>query len=233
MKTGKYILTIWLAAWLAQASVAESTSVARPNGPAPAVKAQPAPAQPGAATAHAAKPVLSASAVNSAAKSSVANSKVTLAPALPSVNAPKAKPSAANTGKQSTKAAVGDSSKTIPNKVAEKAGTTRVNGGKDRRDPFVSPIVERVRATGPACTGTGKRCLYVGEINLQGIVESGNNVIAVVASGDRTYFLREHDSLADGDVEKITRDALTMRQRSSDVLGRVVVHEVTRKLGPA
>lgn len=87
--------------------------------------------------------------------------------------------------------------------------------------------------TGPACTGAGKRCLYVGDLNLLGIVQSANGVIAVVASGERTYFLREHDPLADGDVERITKDTITMRQRTSDVLGRPQVREVIRKLGPA
>lgn len=105
-------------------------------------------------------------------------------------------------------------------------------GRKGQRDPFVSPIAERP-TSGPACTGTGKRCLYISDLSLLGIVQSQDGVIAVVASGARTYFLREHDPLADGDVEKITRDAITLRQRSSDVLGRPLVRQVVRKLSPA
>jgi hypothetical protein len=110
------------------------------------------------------------------------------------------------------------------------AKTAAAQRRKGERDPFVSPIAERARS-GPACTGTGKRCLYVGDLNLLGIVESEDGAIAVVASGSRTYFLREHDPLADGEVEKITRDAITMRQRSSDLLGKPVLREVVRKLG--
>ena len=101
---------------------------------------------------------------------------------------------------------------------------------KGRRDPFVSPIMEKMRSAAN-CTGVGKRCLYIGDVSLLGIVQSSNGVIAVVMSGRHTYFLREHDPLADGNVERITSDAITLRQRSSDVMGRPVVREVTRKIG--
>jgi hypothetical protein len=101
---------------------------------------------------------------------------------------------------------------------------------KGERDPFVSPIVERARA-GENCTGSGRKCLLVGDIGLQGIVRYSSGYIAVVAGGTHTYFLRENDPLADGDVVRITKDAITMRLRSTDILGRPVVHEVTRKLG--
>jgi hypothetical protein len=101
---------------------------------------------------------------------------------------------------------------------------------KGERDPFVSPIVERSRI-GANCTGSGRQCLFVGDISLQGVVRYTTGYIAVVMSGDHTYFLHENDPLADGDVERITTNAITLRQRSSDILGRPVVHEVTRKLG--
>ena len=114
--------------------------------------------------------------------------------------------------------------KESPNKTEAKA--ISVHQGK--RDPFVSPIVERKSAV---CTGIGKRCLFIGDLNLVGIVESSNGVIAVVASGRHTYFLRENDPLADGEVERITSDAITLRQRTSDVMGHPVVKEVTRKIG--
>ena len=103
-------------------------------------------------------------------------------------------------------------------------------GRKGRRDPFVSPIIGKMSSS-TNCVGAGKRCLYIGDVRLLGIVQSSNGVIAVVASGRHTYFLREHDPLADGDVERITSDTITLRQRSSDVMGRPVMHEVTRKIG--
>jgi hypothetical protein len=90
--------------------------------------------------------------------------------------------------------------------------------------------VERARV-GENCTGSGRKCLFVEDITLQGVVRYTNGYIAVVMSGEHTYFLHERDPLADGDVERISSDAITLRQRSSDVLGRPVEHEVTRKLG--
>jgi type IV secretory pathway VirB10-like protein len=99
---------------------------------------------------------------------------------------------------------------------------------KGRRDPFVSPIVEKFRTN---CTGSGRQCLVVGDIVLQGVIRYTGGYIAVVTSAEHTYFLHDNDPLADGDVERITQESITMRQRSSDVLGRPVVHEVTKKLG--
>jgi hypothetical protein len=112
----------------------------------------------------------------------------------------------------------------------ETAEADRKPAHKGERDPFVSPIVERGRI-GANCTGSGRQCLFVGDINLQGVVRYTTGYIAVVVSGEHTYFLHENDPLADGDVERITTNAITLRQRSSDILGRPVVHEVTRKLG--
>ena len=100
---------------------------------------------------------------------------------------------------------------------------------KGQRDPFVSPLVEH--NPGGHCTGTGRQCLYVGDIALQGVVRYPGGFIAVVMSGDHTYFLHDHDPLADGDVERITSDAIILRQHSTDILGRPLVREVTRKLG--
>ncbi len=109
--------------------------------------------------------------------------------------------------------------------AAIKPGTT-----KGHRDPFVSPVVERVRETA-TCTGTGRQCLLVAEIGLRGVVRSPSGFIAVVVNGEHTYFLRENDPLADGAVERITRDAIILRERSSDNLGRPLTREVIRKIG--
>lgn len=99
-----------------------------------------------------------------------------------------------------------------------------------RRDPFVSPVVERIH-TATSCTGTGRQCLVVGEVSLHGVVRSPGGFIAVVMNGEHTYFLREHDPLADGAVERITKDTITLRERSSDSLGRPTTREVTKRLG--
>ncbi|MGC2211245.1 MAG: hypothetical protein WA532_14145 [Candidatus Korobacteraceae bacterium] len=112
-------------------------------------------------------------------------------------------------------------------------GKTAENGKparKGERDPFVSPIIERLH-TGANCTGTGRQCLLVGDIALQGVVQYTGGYVAVVSSGEHTYFLHDNDPLADGEVERITKNSIMLRQRSTDVLGRPVVHEVTKKLG--
>jgi hypothetical protein len=125
----------------------------------------------------------------------------------------------------------------IPNggqKTAQRLSAHKAASGKPvrrgGRDPFVSPIMERIRS-GASCTGSGRQCLLVGDISLRGVVRSPSGFIAVVMNGEHTYFLRENDPLADGDVERITGETITLHQRSSDVLGRPVVREVTRKLG--
>jgi len=50
-------------------------------------------------------------------------------------------------------------------------------------------------------------------------------------NGEHTYFLRENDPLADGSVERITRDAIVLRERTLDMFGRPITREVTRRLG--
>ena len=101
---------------------------------------------------------------------------------------------------------------------------------KGHRDPFVSPIVERIRDSA-TCAGSGRRCLLVGEISLHGVVRTPSGFIAVVVNGEHTYFLHENDPLADGAVERITKDAIILRERSSDALGRPLTREVTKKIG--
>jgi hypothetical protein len=142
----------------------------------------------------------------------------------------------ADRGNTATKAApVKDAPMNAKVKAVQGVSARRMatNGKPPRkgvRDPFVSPIVERIRS-GATCSGSGRQCLLVGDITLHGVVRSPSGFIAVVMNGEHTYFLRENDPLADGDVGRITRDAITLRQRSSDVQGRPTVREVTRKLG--
>jgi Tfp pilus assembly protein PilP len=74
----------------------------------------------------------------------------------------------------------------------------------------------------------------VNEINLQGVVHGPAGYIAVVVSNEHTYFLHESDPLANGLVERITKDSIILRERLSDEMGRPLTREVTRKLpGPA
>jgi hypothetical protein len=118
--------------------------------------------------------------------------------------------------------------------VAEKKPAPRL-GPNGRRDPFVSPI-RAITSGGPgaSCT-TGKRCLAIPEVVLQGTVKdiSGKMMAVVVTSAHRTYTLRENDQVFNGSVEKITTDSIIFREFVKDALGRETAREVVKKLGPA
>ncbi len=235
MKIGTWILTISLAAsaW-AQSPAPKRQATAKPQAastpqatPKPqTVKQQSAakpnassPAKPAAAAAKSAAPAAKSAQTAAAEKQAASSTAAT-------------KPGKAKPAHQTAKQAAGKQVPAKPEKDAKDspgktvAKATSVHQGK--RDPFVSPIQERKLAV---CTVGGKRCLFVGDINLIGIVESSNGVVAVVANGRHTYFLRENDPLADGEVERITSDTITLRQRTSDLMGKPVVREVTRRIG--
>jgi Tfp pilus assembly protein PilP len=98
----------------------------------------------------------------------------------------------------------------------------------------VSPIRERsVSGPLPNCT-SGKRCLAIPELVLQGTVkDTTGKMMAVVAnSSKKTYFLRENDQVFNGSVEKITSDSIIFREYVKDPLGRETAREVVKKLVP-
>ncbi len=122
-------------------------------------------------------------------------------------------------------------------KPAEKPKpVTRAFGAHGRRDPFVSPIRTGSVNSGPSpnCT-TGKRCLSIPELVLQGTVkDTTGKMMAVVAnSTKKTYFLRENDQVFNGSVEKITSDSIIFREYVKDPLGRETAREVVKKLAPS
>jgi Tfp pilus assembly protein PilP len=154
-----------------------------------------------------------------------------------------------NTGAKQTKAA-GKPTVTVPAKApapgtAQKAPAVqaaekpkpavRAFGAHGRRDPFVSPIVSKDGITRPApnCT-SGKRCLVIPELVLQGTVkDTSGKMMAVVANSiKKTYFLRENDQVFQGSVEKITSDSIIFREYVKDALGRETAREVVKKLVP-
>jgi Tfp pilus assembly protein PilP len=108
-------------------------------------------------------------------------------------------------------------------------------GSHGRRDPFVSPIVSKDGISRPAqnCT-SGKRCLVIPELVLQGTVkDTSGKMMAVVANSiKKTYFLRENDQVFQGSVEKITSDSIIFREYVKDALGRETAREVVKKLVP-
>lgn len=120
--------------------------------------------------------------------------------------------------------------------VAEKPKpTARTFGAHGRRDPFVSPIVSKdgISRPAPNCT-SGKRCLVIPELVLQGTVkDTSGKMMAVVANSiKKTYFLRENDQVFQGSVEKITSDSIIFREYVKDALGRETAREVVKKLVP-
>ncbi len=98
-----------------------------------------------------------------------------------------------------------------------------------RRDPFVSPVVNR-SMIGSGCS-TGKRCLAIDQINLKGVVKSESGMIAVVVNSlDKAYFLHENDPVFNGYVVKITGDSIIFKETVQDRLGKPFTREVTKKI---
>ena len=98
-----------------------------------------------------------------------------------------------------------------------------------RRDPFISPVVNRAMV-GSGCS-TGKRCLAIDQINLKGVVKSDTGMIAVVVNSiNKAYFLRENDPVFNGFVVKITGDSIIFKETVQDRLGKPLTREVTKKI---
>lgn len=105
------------------------------------------------------------------------------------------------------------------------------------RDPFVSPVMARTSGGGPVNCETGKRCLVIDQIKLQGVVQTVDGMIAVVANpANRVYYLHETDPLWDGYVVKIMIDSKTQsgavifRQNVIDKVGQQSTRDVTKRV---
>jgi hypothetical protein len=110
----------------------------------------------------------------------------------------------------------------------KKASAQRINL-TGRRDPFLSPVVNR-SMVGSGCS-VGKRCLAIGEINLKGVVKSDVGMIAVVVNAlNKAYFLRENDPVFNGYVVRITGDSIIFRETVQDRLGKPFTRDVTKKI---
>jgi Tfp pilus assembly protein PilP len=98
-----------------------------------------------------------------------------------------------------------------------------------RRDPFVSPVVNRGFADS-GCS-TGKKCLTIEQIDLKGVVKSDSGFIAVVVNAvNKAYFLRQNDPVFNGYVVKITGDSIVFKQNMQDKLGKSFQREVTKRI---
>jgi hypothetical protein len=104
--------------------------------------------------------------------------------------------------------------------------------GREKRDPFVSPVVARPGGVGTSTCVSGKRCLVIGQVTLKGVVRAETGMIAVVENAARrVYFLREKDPLFDGQVVRIMGDAIVLQENVTDAQGRQATREVVKRVG--
>ena len=116
-----------------------------------------------------------------------------------------------------------------PDTKDTKKDTAQVINLTGRRDPFLSPVVNR-SMVGSGCS-SGKRCLAIDQINLKGIVRADTGMIAVVVNAlNKAYFLRENDPVFNGYVVKITGDSIVFKETIQDKLGKPFTREVTKKI---
>jgi hypothetical protein len=120
-----------------------------------------------------------------------------------------------------------------PASATAPAAVKQAEAGGPKRDPF-SPLVSNAKDTssgGPDHLPPGKAGLMVGTMRLDGLVRGPNGMIAVVSNPqERVYFLREGDRIFDGQVTKITLEAVSFLQSGRDSFGNGLEHEVTRRL---
>jgi hypothetical protein len=115
------------------------------------------------------------------------------------------------------------------NAAAGKKETPKMINLTGRRDPFISPVVNR-SMVGSGCS-TGKRCLTIDQINLKGVVKADAGMIAVVVNAmNKAYFLRENDPVFNGYVVRITGDSIIFKETLQDKLGKAFTREVTKKI---
>jgi len=104
-----------------------------------------------------------------------------------------------------------------------------------RRDPF-DPLLGRTTGQGapvPERLPPGKAGLMIGTLRIDGLVRGPNGMIAVVSNPQqRVYFLREGDRVFDGQVLRITMEAVSFQQTGRDAFGNSLEREVTRRLYP-
>jgi hypothetical protein len=242
---------------LGEAQAAQSGQ-AKPASPKPAAQPQPAPvavksAQPAPTAdkpAASAKPVAAAKPVTAnsaqATDSAKAPAQAKDVPAGKSAKTqtaaktgnPGAKPVSADAAQPKLTPAVdkkavaaADAGKPAPG--AAPTAVKQADAGGPKRDPF-SPLVSNAKDSGsggPDHLPPGKAGLMVGTMRLDGLVRGPNGMIAVVSNPqDRVYFLREGDRIFDGQVTKITLEAVSFMQSGRDSFGNGLEHEVTRRL---
>ena len=185
-------------------------------------------------TATTTKPATKTTKTPAAKTTSTAPAKTATKPSTTAQKpAPKASPMAPKTAsKKPTE--VNPPAKTTTPETAKKPEAAKPGA---HRDPFVSPIMERTTGGGPVACAGGKKCLPIDQLNLQGVVQTVDGMIAIVANpANRVYYLHESDPLWDGYVVKIMLDqktqtgAVIFRQNVIDKVGQQSTRDVTKRV---
>lgn len=100
-----------------------------------------------------------------------------------------------------------------------------------RRDPFRSLLMRPEELAGQALP-PGKRGLVIAQVQVNGVVATPTEMIAVVsmAGRNRAYFLREGDELYNGVVGKISEDGVVFKEKTVDAFGKEYEREVVKQL---
>jgi len=104
----------------------------------------------------------------------------------------------------------------------------------NRRDPFKSLIVGKLRPERKGPVPEGAAGLFIDEIDLTGIFKTSRGFVAqVIASNkEKSYLIREGDQLYDGDVVSITQNEVVFKQIVNDPTVIKPFREVVKKLSP-
>jgi type IV pilus assembly protein PilP len=101
-----------------------------------------------------------------------------------------------------------------------------------RRDPFRSLIGPSPKIES-SDRPPGTPGFLIDEMDLQGIVRTGNDWVAMVNGPDNNgYLLRSGDKVFDGEVIRVNRDSIVFRQVVNDPLSVARYREVVKDLTP-
>ncbi|HPR64560.1 MAG TPA: hypothetical protein PK014_10095 [Thermoanaerobaculia bacterium] len=113
---------------------------------------------------------------------------------------------------------------------AEEVDTYSYDPG-GRRDPFLSLVKGKVGITHSDCEENTIGCLMIEEIDIQGIWQIKGEWLAEVQGKDGSvYWIKEGDSLRDGEVLSVDDKTVIFRQKVNDPTRIKPFREVVRSL---